>query len=224
MLQGTFRGLRPFRLLSSAIGEKMMEKILIALLSLLFLGGFITRNLIVKAKTKQPIRASDPIVFAAMVFTNLCIFAAIFSIFSISFYNLLGVISFLKSPVIAFVGLALFAISIIMGWLFAAQMKGSWRVGVNDDQKTELIQNGIYRYVRNPYFITYFIIFFSLFLVRPSIVMIVLIIINIVIFHRMVIKEETHLLKIHGAQYEQYKKETGRYVPRFSKRHSGRLK
>ena len=125
---------------------------------------------------------------------------------------------------IAFVGLALFAISIIMGWLFAAQMKGSWRVGVNDDQKTELIQNGIYRYVRNPYFITYFIIFFSLFLVRPSIVMIVLIIINIVIFHRMVIKEETHLLKIHGAQYEQYKKETGRYVPRFSKRHSGRLK
>jgi protein-S-isoprenylcysteine O-methyltransferase Ste14 len=198
----------------------MTERILIVLLSLIFLGTFITRNLIVKTKIKQRVRASHPILTASIIFSNLCIFTAIFSTSSDSFYKLLVVIPFLRSPVITFFGLSLFAISIIMGWFFSAQLKESWRVGVHEHQKTQLIQNGIYQYVRNPYFLSYFIMFLSLFLVRPSLVMVVLIAISIAIFHRMVLKEETHLLKIHGTQYEKYKEATGRYIPRFSQKQS----
>lgn len=195
----------------------MTEKILIVVLSLIFLGTFIARNLIVKGKTKQRIRASDPILTASIIFTNLCIFTAIFSTFSDRFYQILGVISFLRSPVVVLLGFFLFTTSILIGGIVSAQLKASWRVGVHEDQKTQLIQNGIYQHVRNPYFISYFIMFISLFLIRPSLVMMVLIAINILIFHRMVLKEEKHLLNVHGTQYEQYREVTGRYIPRLNK-------
>lgn len=196
----------------------MTERILIILLSLIFLMTFIARNLIVKAKVKQNIRASDPLLTASIIFTSLCIFTAVLSTSSDSFYQFLGVIPFLRSPAIAYFGLSLYAISIAIGWFFSAQLKESWRVGVHSNQKTQLIRNGIYKYIRNPYFLSYFIMFFSLFLVRPSLAIIVLIAISIAIFHRMVLKEEAYLSTIHGRQYEEYKKITGRYVPRYIKK------
>lgn len=192
----------------------MTEKILIILLSLIFLGTFVTRNLIVKSKTKQTIRASDPLLTASMISTTLCIFVTIFSTSSDNFYHLLGAILFLSSPTVSYFGLFLYALSIIIGWLFSAQLKDSWRVGVHDNQKTELIQSGIYKHVRNPYFLSYFMMFIGQFLVRPSFVMIVLIAITIAIFHRMVLKEEAYLLTIHEIKYEEYRNITGRYIPR----------
>lgn len=193
----------------------MTEKILIILLSLIFLGTFLARNLIVKSKIKQNIRASDPLFTASMISTNLCIFVAIFSTSSDNFYHLLGAILFLKTPAGSYLRLILFALSIIMGWVFSAQLRDSWRVGVHDNQKTELIQSEIYKYVRNPYFLSYFIMFIGQFLVRPSFVLVVLIAITIAIFHRMVLKEEAYLLTIHGKEYEKYRCITGRYIPRY---------
>lgn len=197
-------------------GDTMTGKILIVVLSLVFLGTFIARNLIVKGKTKQRIRASDPILTASIIFSNLCIFTAIFSTSSDRFYQILGALSFLRFPVVVFSGFFLFAMSIIMGWIFSSQLKTSWRVGVHEDQKTRLIQEGIYRYIRNPYFVSYYIMFVGLFLIRPSLVMIVLIAISISIFHRMVLKEERYLMNVHGTQYEKYKKVAGRYFPRLA--------
>jgi protein-S-isoprenylcysteine O-methyltransferase Ste14 len=195
----------------------MTERILIILLPLIFLGTFIIRNSIVKAHTKQSIRAFDPLVKATMILTNLCIFMALISTYSESWYKLMGPIIYLRFPIISYVGFSLFGISIIMGWLFSAQLKESWRIGVPKNQKIELIQDGIYAYVRNPYFFSYFVMFFSLFLVRLSLIMIMLVVATITVFHLMVLKEEAYLLSIHGKKYEKYKNTTGRYIPRFIK-------
>lgn len=193
----------------------MTEKILIILLSLIFLGTFVARNLIAKAKIKKTIKASDPLLTASIISTNFCIFVAIFSTSSDNFYHLLVAIFFLRTPAVSYFGLFMFALSIIMGWLFSAQLRESWRVGVHDNQRTELIQSGIYKYVRNPYFLSYFIMFIGQFLVRPSFVMAVLIAITIAIFHRMILKEEAYLLTIHRKEYEEYRHITGRYIPRY---------
>lgn len=195
----------------------MIEKILIILLPLIFLGTFITRNIIVKARTKQMIKASDPIITSTIILTNLCIFTAIISTYSNYCYNYMGIIHFLRFPLISYVGLCLFAIGIILGYFISSQLKDSWRIGILKDQKIELIQNGIYANIRNPYFLTYYIIFFGLFLFRPSLVMIVLIIITTAVFHRMVLKEESYLLMIHGEKYQAYKNRTGRYFPHIFK-------
>jgi len=109
----------------------MTERILVILLPLIFLGTFITRNLILKAHTKKRIRASNPLLTASIILTNLCILMTIVSTYSEHWYQLMGAILFLRSPIISYVGLSLFGISIIMGWFISAQLKESWRVGVH---------------------------------------------------------------------------------------------
>ena len=140
----------------------MEETIVIIFLSLLFLGVFTARNLIVKTKVKQRVRASESVLNTSILFTTICILTTIFSVLSDRFYKLLMAIAFLRSPIVSHAGFALFAISIVAGWFVSAHLKKSWRVGIHEDQKTELIINGIYKYVRNPYFVSYFVMYFLL--------------------------------------------------------------
>jgi len=121
------------------------------------------------------------------------------------------------SPWASHAGLTLFAISIVLGWIFSAQLKDSWRVGVHQNQETELVRTGIYARLRNPYFDSYFIMFLGLFTVRPSIAMAGLVSVAVTLYHRMVLKEEACLLTLHGKAYENYRKRTGRYWPRARK-------
>lgn len=189
------------------------RKILIALTTL-YLLMFITRNLVVKKRTGLPVRKGDFLV-RFVISTTALSFTAIFLSMTDKYYSLMGNVSFLRHPVLAYTGLSLFLISIILCWLLSSQLKDSWRVGVFEDQKTDLITNGVYAYVRNPYFDSYFLLYLSLFLIRPSIVLIVLIILTVVALHKMVLNEEKNLLRLHGNAYEEYKAKTGRYLPRF---------
>lgn len=59
--------------------------------------------------------------------------------------------------------------------------------------------------------------FFSLLCIRPSFLLLVLVLAAVAVFHRMVLKEERYLLGVHGGEYEAYKKNTGRYLPRLRK-------
>ena len=78
----------------------------------------------------------------------------------------------------------------------------------------DYIVDGMYAHIRNPYFLSYFIMFFSLLCIRPSLLLLVLILVVVVVFHQMVLKEERYLLGVHGTEYETYKNDTGRYLPR----------
>jgi protein-S-isoprenylcysteine O-methyltransferase Ste14 len=153
-------------------------------------------------------------VVTSMVLSTACFVITILSVYSQQWHHRMGAIDFLRHPFVAYSGLAIFVASIVGVWVVSAQLKDSWRAGVPDNQKTELIQDGIYAFIRNPYFLCYYLMFFGLFLVRPSLVLFVLIIAIIAVFHRMVLKEETHLQNKHGKAYEAYKKKAGRYIPR----------
>ena len=196
----------------------MVEKILIIILPLIFLGTFITRNIVVKYRTNKRIRASDAVASTSIILTSSCILISIASTYSSQLYQFMGPIWSLRSPTVSFFGLSLFGISILLGWFVSAQMRESWRVGIHKDQKTKLIQNGIYTYIRNPYFLSFFFMFLGLFLVRPSYIILLFLGAATAVFHRLVLREEHHLLNIHGEEYIKYKRFTGRYIPRLKKR------
>jgi protein-S-isoprenylcysteine O-methyltransferase Ste14 len=196
----------------------MIEKILIIVLPLIFLVTFMTRNMVVKYRTKKQIRASDAVASTSIILNSSCILITIASTFSSQLYQLMAPIWSLRSPMVSFFGLSLFGISILLGWIGSAQMRESWRIGIPKDQKTELIQNGIYAYVRNPYFLSFFVMFLGLFLVRPSLVILLLLSATIAVFHRLVLNEENYLLKTHGEEYIKYRRTTGRYIPRYRRR------
>ena len=167
----------------------MVEKIAIVALTALFLGLFFSRNLLVQRRTRQSIRTRDRFVITSMVFSTACFVVAILSVYSEQWYHRVGAIDFLSHPFVAYSGLAIIAASIVGVWVVSAHLRDSWRVGVPHDHKTELIQDGIYASIRNPYFLCYYLMFLGLFLVRPSLVLIVLIVVIIAVFHRMVLKK-----------------------------------
>ena len=191
----------------------MLEKTGITLLITLFLAGFIARTLLIKSKVKKPIRSKDALNKIAIIFTSILFTIGILSVFSERLYDLMLSLNCIRSISSSILGLIFFAAGLILGWASSANMGESWRVGVIEDQKTELITNGIYGHIRNPYFLSYYIIFLSLFLVRPSVLIGMSTMFLVFVFHMMVIKEEKHLEKLHGNRYLRYKKKTGMYFP-----------
>jgi protein-S-isoprenylcysteine O-methyltransferase Ste14 len=153
-------------------------------------------------------------VITSMALSTACFVVTILSVYSQQWHHRMGAIDFHRHPFVAYSGLVIFAACIVGVWVVSARMGDSWRVGVPHDQKTELIQDGIYASIRNPYYLAYYIMFIGLFLVRPSLVLFVLILVIIAVFHRMVLKEEAYLHKKHGKAYEEYKQKTRRYIPR----------
>jgi protein-S-isoprenylcysteine O-methyltransferase Ste14 len=77
-----------------------------------------------------------------------------------------------------------------------------------------LVQTGAFAVVRNPYFLSYYAMLVAFVIIRPSIVLLALTLSTIVAYHRMVLREEKHLHRIHGQAYADYAARVGRYLPR----------
>ena len=77
-----------------------------------------------------------------------------------------------------------------------------------------LIQTGLYRRMRSPYFLAYFVVFSAVSLYRPSGILFLVIVQAMGAFCALVIHEERHLSVVHGNVCETYRRRTGRYFPR----------
>ena len=179
---------------------------------------FVYINLKTKKKTGLPVRGKSKDVRIASVLTFVFWSIVLISLFIPSFHYVFAPISFLQSDLLIILGCILLFIGLIIGMISARELGASWRVGVLEDQKTELVQTGIYRFCRNPYFLSYFIMFLAPFLIVPSMVLLLLVIVTIFYFHQVVKNEEKYLEKVHGLEYGDYRKRVGRYLPKFKKR------
>lgn len=168
-------------------------------------------------KTGLPINAKSKEVRIAVILGGVIFAAVLISLFIPSFYSVFVPISVLQSDLLTILGCILLLMGLIIGMLSARELGTSWRVGILEDQKTELVQTGIYKVCRNPYFLSYYIIFLALFLIIPSVVLLLLGITAILWFHQMVKNEEKYLEKVHGSKYLDYREKVGRYLPKFRK-------
>lgn len=109
-------------------------------------------------------------------------------------------------------GAFLMTIALFVGLTALYEMKNSWRVGIKYDQKTELVTTGIYSFSRNPYFLSYNLLFTGIFLIFPSAILLILILALMFTFHKMILEEEQYLEGVQGDDYLKYKKKTGRYL------------
>jgi protein-S-isoprenylcysteine O-methyltransferase Ste14 len=94
-------------------------------------------------------------------------------------------------------------------------MGDSWRIGVDEQETTALINTGVFGWVRNPIYTAMFTFGLGIALVTPNLVAIagfILLVATIELQVRLV--EEPHLLQTHGAAYRGYAASVGRYIPR----------
>ncbi len=175
---------------------------------IIFQGMFFAKNIYLHRKTGHQIRGKNK---EAVVST---VFFALFIVVSIIFASIdspIGSFYVVDSSLSFIIAMVLIVANIIVGAASLINMKDSWRVGVLEDQKNLLIEDGIYKFSRNPYFLSYILMFIAYTILLQNIILLCFSIIGIVLTHSMIIKEEQYLLSVHKESYLQYKKKVPRY-------------
>lgn len=93
-------------------------------------------------------------------------------------------------------------------------MKNNWRAGYNEDQNTDLVTTGIYKYSRNPAFLGFDLLYIGCVLALPNSFNITVTIAAVVLFHMQILGEERFLDSTFGNSYAEYKVKTMRYLGR----------
>lgn len=93
------------------------------------------------------------------------------------------------------------------------QMRDSWRAGVSETEKTELVTEGLFKISRNPAFVGFDLVYIGILLMFFNWVLLVSSILSIVMFHlQIVCVEEGFLSQVFGESYLSYKKHVFRYL------------
>lgn len=93
-------------------------------------------------------------------------------------------------------------------------MGSSWRIGVDHEERTELVVDGPFAIVRNPIFSAMIPTALGLAMLVPSVLAIAGFSALVIALELQVrIVEEPYLLRVHGEIYERYAARVGRFVP-----------
>lgn len=93
-------------------------------------------------------------------------------------------------------------------------MKNSWRAGIPESDRTELITSGIYRYSRNPAFLGFDFMYVGVCLMFCNPATIVFSLFAAVMLHLQILQEEKYLTATFGDTYVEYKRKVFRYLGR----------
>lgn len=109
---------------------------------------------------------------------------------------------------IAIMGLGAFIISVLT-------MRDSWRAGVSNTDKTELVTRGIYQISRNPAFLGFDLVYIGMIVMFFNWLLFIVSVFAMVMFHLQIrYVEERFLCEAFGTEYLQYQKKVCRYVGR----------
>ncbi len=128
-------------------------------------------------------------------------------------------------PLLAVVGLVLSLVGFVATLAGQAGMGASWRIGVDEAERTDLVTTGVFAYVRNPIFTAMALAQVGMLLLVPtwlSVAALAALIAAVQLQVRAV--EEPYLRGVHGAAYTAYAARTGRFFPGVGRWSGGALR
>lgn len=136
---------------------------------------------------------------------------ALFSFFEEQ-YSFILPVSYLEIEWLQHGGFVLAALAFL--WIIIAQnqMSGSWRIGINYDEKTELKQSGLFKRSRNPIFFGVMVSYLGTFLIVPNALSFAVLLITYVVLQIQIRLEEEYLQNVHGSAYATYKSQVRRWI------------
>lgn len=149
-------------------------------------------------------------VYKAMIF-GLWSAIAVYSFFP-DYYSFILPLWYLDLEILQHIGAALVVISFIWVIIAQNQMAKSWRIGINYEEKTNLVTDGVFRISRNPVFLGILISYIGTFLIIPNAVTFTVLIMTFVSLQFQIRLEEEYLLNSHGKDYDNYKKSVRRWI------------
>ena len=115
---------------------------------------------------------------------------------------------YLEKEWAAITGLILIHVSFVWTVIAQQQMGRSWRIGIDEKNKTDLVMNGVFGLSRNPVFLGMIITMTGLFLILPNAVSFFTALAGYIIIQ----VQEEYLSKQHGGSYEAYRKKVRRLL------------
>ena len=131
--------------------------------------------------------------------------------------DLLGVvepIAFLGGLPFRILGFAMFGLGLAGTLIAQLAMGDSWRIGVDESERTDLVTTGPFAIVRNPIFAAMIPTSLGLALLVPSVLAFTAFLVLVVALELQVrLVEEPYLTRTHGERYVLYASRVGRFVP-----------
>ena len=117
-------------------------------------------------------------------------------------------------------GMAIFLAGLIATVYAQVAMGESWRVGVDEQERTALVTSGPFAVVRNPIYAAFLPAILGLTLLVPNVVSLLgFVALWIALEIQVRLVEEPYLLRVHGDSYRQYAARVGRFVPGLGRLH-----
>ncbi|MGB1242738.1 MAG: methyltransferase family protein [Chitinophagales bacterium] len=124
--------------------------------------------------------------------------------FKSEWYQYLLPFWYLENSYLQYIGWGLLPLSLILVWVAQSQMANSWRIGIDENNKTELVTNGLFSISRNPIFLGVTIANFGLFLIIPNAFTLLIVFLSVVSINTQVRLEEAFLKSSQGKDYQDY--------------------
>jgi len=189
---------------------ELFIRIFLPIYFILFFGiSFIAKTIIVARKIKKNplVLPNDESAYALVgKYFKLCIAGIFIYVILFSFLpeNYFIPNDLIDVDLLKFIGLTLMLMAIIWTVVAQNQMKNSWRIGIDNDMKTELITSGLFSVSRNPVFLGMIISLLGFFFVTPNSFSLLFLIIYYILIQIQIRLEEEYLYKQHGEKYLDY--------------------
>ncbi|MBK8828172.1 MAG: isoprenylcysteine carboxylmethyltransferase family protein [Saprospiraceae bacterium] len=154
--------------------------------------------------------AHDYIGFIMKVLIVLLFVAVLTYSMSEKMYSYLVPISYLQTQTLTITGFALIHIALVWISIAQFQMSNSWRIGIDEKNKTKLVTYGVFSISRNPIFLGMILSVVGLFFIVPNALTFFLTITTYIIIQIQIRLEEDFLQKQHDQDYVNYKLKTKR--------------
>jgi len=127
-------------------------------------------------------------------------------------YQYSAPILWLENSIVEIVGLGFMTFALI--WTATAQMQmgKSWRIGIDIENKTDLVEKGLFTVSRNPIFFGMRAALFGFFLCLPNALTLLAVVLADVLMQIQVRLEEEFLKSAHGESYENYCRKVRRWI------------
>jgi len=118
------------------------------------------------------------------------------------------------STALAWVALAIAFVAFVITWVCWIKMGTSWRMGIDPNEKTQLILSGPFSYVRHPIYGLSQLMMVMTMLILPSPLMLLVGVLHIFFMQWEVRREDRYLVNAHGEVYARYQQNVGRFLPK----------
>jgi protein-S-isoprenylcysteine O-methyltransferase Ste14 len=146
-----------------------------------------------------------------LLLASLLIMGAVYAFYTDGVQYLLP-IWYLEKTILQIIGMILLFVALVWIAIAQYQMSNSWRIGIDEKNKTELVTKGIFSMSRNPIFLGMLTTLFGLFLMIPNAISFMVLISGFIVVQIQVRLEETFLFESHGENYNSYRSNTKRWI------------